>query len=557
MDSPGNSSDTSFWHDPFWVGKLLRDSGRISEEQLASAIASFRNNPAAGFAATLETLGLITAQGYSRILAEKANLPFVSQLDPVREIARTVSKARALQRLFLPTKQTGPVLTIAVADPVAYTTDDARIDFNKPNLRFAFVVAPRKDIQTAIESVWTETAAITNTDDYLSQLIFRAIERRASDIHFEPKAHSLNVRFRIDGSLTHDSYIPPTHSRAVVQAIKLAANLNISERRIPQDGQFSRAKGSNSYSFRVSSLPTTHGEKVVIRISDDNANLRPFAELGMSAEQIRHFGDMINMPTGMIVVTGPTGSGKTTLLYSAVDSIDSHGLNVSTVEDPVEYNLSAINQTQVNPDIGLTFASCLRSLLRQDPDVIVVGEIRDQETARIATQAALTGHLVMTTLHTNDAASAVTRLIDMGVDPFLVSSTVKGVLAQRLIRRVCSKCSAPHPHNAALCERFRMPAGTTFMQGKGCPECRNTGYHGRIGVFEVFPLHIRGDADEIRTKNNTIERIINGMGLRSNPTTENDLLSELLSRGHTTLRSDGIAKAAAGITTIEEVMAHL
>lgn len=545
-----------FYTDPFWLGKELLQSGRITEEQLASAQRAYRSTQGVPFAEVLEQLGLVTAQRAAGLLAVKFGLPFVVRLQPDRVLARTLPQARARARFTIPLRQDGRTLQLAVADPTVYTAANAREDFPQPHLAFSFHIAPRKDILSALDAVWTDEAPADNAEQYLTNIIWRAIEKRASDIHAEPKQNQLSIRFRVDGALIHEAYVSERNRAGVLQAIKIAARLDISERRLPQGGQFKRAKGSNSYSFRVSTIPTVYGEKAVIRIADDNSNLRSFAELGMDSDDIAKLETMLELPDGVIIVTGPTGAGKTTLLFSVLDQLDAHGLNIHTLEDPVEYHLPRINQTKIEPGIGLDFAAALRELLRQDPDVVLVGEIRDNETARITTQASLTGHLCFTTLHTNDAASSVTRLIDMGIEPFLVASTVKGVIAQRLLRRICPHCKAPHPQSDLLAERFNMP-GASFHTGTGCEHCRDTGYFGRVGIFEVFPLHEHGDREELRKRNLAVHRIITRMGSKTDPTTEQDLLQEMLDRGHRTLRADGLRKAATGLTTPEEVIATL
>lgn len=545
-----------FFTDPFWLGKELLQSGRITQEQFDSAQRAYRSAQGVAFSDVLEQLGLITAQRAAALLATKFGLPLVVRVQTERTLGRTIPQVRARNRAVIPLRQEGRTLHLAVADPAAYTAATAREDFTQANLSFSLHVAPRKDILNALDEVWAEEAPADNPEQYLQTLTWHAIEKRASDIHAEPKENTLNIRLRIDGKLIHHSYVAQRHRAGVLQAIKIAARLDISERRLPQGGQFKLSRGSNSFSFRVSTIPTIYGEKAVIRIADDNANLRTFAELGMEPDDIAKFERLVELPEGVIVVTGPTGAGKTTLLFSAIDRLDAHGLNIHAAEDPVEYHLPQINQTKVEPGIGLDFAAVLRELLRQDPDVIFVGEIRDQETAKITTQAALTGHLCFTTLHTNDAASSVTRLIDMGIEPFLVASTVKGVVAQRLLRRICPHCSAPHPQSDLLAERFDLP-GAKFRIGQGCVRCRHTGYLGRVGIFEVFPLHEHGDSDDLRAKNLVVHRIITRMGAKDTPTTEQDLLSEMLARGHRSLRADGLRKAAAGVTTPEEVLANL
>jgi type II secretory ATPase GspE/PulE/Tfp pilus assembly ATPase PilB-like protein len=552
----GTPTSAPFYTDPFWIGRDLHAAGKITEEQFESAQRTYRGTQGVPFADVLEQLGLITAQRAAAMLAAKFSLPLIIRIEPDRVLARSLPQIRARSRAVIPLRQVGRTLHLAVADPTAYTTSTAVGDFPQAGLSFSLHVAPRKDILSALEEVWTDEAPAENAEQFVQHLSWLAIEKRASDIHAEPKENTLNIRLRIDGKLIHHSFVSQKHRAGVLQAIKIAARLDISERRLPQGGQYKLRRGSHSYSFRVSTIPTIYGEKAVIRIADDNANLRSFAELGMDSPDIAKLEALLALPEGVIIVTGPTGAGKSTFLFSAIDRLDSHGLNIHTAEDPVEYNMPQINQTKIESPIGLDFAAVLRELMRQDPDVILVGEIRDLETAKITTQAALTGHLCFTTLHTNDAASSVTRLVDIGVEPFLVASTVKGVVALRLLRRICEACIEPHPQNDLLAERFGMP-DAKFKHGRGCSHCRDTGYYGRVGIFEVFPLHEHGDSDELRTRNLVVHRIIARMGAKDNPTTEQDLLTEMLARGHRSLRADGLRKAADGITTPEEVLLNL
>lgn len=555
MSDPAQTS-SPFWHDPFWSGKALLQAQRITPEQLDSAIQAYRKQPNRPFPETLIHLGLIKPLAFAQLVAERVNLPCMAKIDAVRAIARTISHTNARQVCAIPVRQDGPIVTVAVADPTHTTEDVIRgLLPPSPNLRLSIHVAPRQDILAAIEAAWTETHIIADTNAWLEKLLFSAIDRRASDIHFEPKANSLVVRLRIDGFLLHEQFVPESNVASVIQALKLAANLDIAERRMPQDGRFNRRRGSKTYSFRTSTCPCIFGENVTLRIAEEDTNLRSYAELGMCPEHIAAFEKLLAMPNGVVIFTGPTGAGKTTLLYSALEQMDTHELKVVTVEDPVEYTMPAINQSAVNAEIGLTFARFLRTLVRQDPNIIVVGEIRDTETAQITTQAALIGRLCLTTLHTNDGASSVTRLIDLGVEPFLVASTVKGVLAQRLLRRLCLKCRRPHAQSEQLAEHFNMP-GASFFEAVGCDDCRQTGYNGRIGIFEVFPLAESGDDETTRSRNVEVERLIARMGPGSS-ITERDLLQVMLNRGYTTLRRDGLQKAAQGLTTPEEVIVNL
>jgi general secretion pathway protein E len=369
-------------------------------------------------------------------------------------------------------------------------------------------------------------------------LIDEAVSSEASDIHVEPFEDTLRIRYRIDGVL-HDREAPPRRLQAALTSrIKLMAEMNIAERRLPQDGRIRVTAQQRRVDIRVSTVPTIHGESIVMRLLDRASAFLPFDALGFAPRIAEAFDTLIHRPHGILLVTGPTGSGKTTTLYAALDKINRADHKIITIEDPVEYQLKGVNQIPVRPKIGLSFASGLRHIVRQDPDVIMVGEIRDLETAEIAIQAALTGHLVFSTLHTNDAPGAVTRLQDMGCEPYLVSSVLDGVLAQRLLRRICSACRAPdHPDPADLLALGITDAtGVELVHGKGCPECRGTGYRGRTGIYELFRL-----TEDARS-----------LILRKVPTGE--LRRYAVAHGMRTLRDDGWAKVSAGVTTVSEVL---
>ncbi len=379
-------------------------------------------------------------------------------------------------------------------------------------------------------------------------LINRAVEQRASDIHIEPFENELKIRYRIDGVL-HDIDSPPRRQQAaIVSRVKIMAKLNIAERRLPQDGRIKLRTMGKEIDLRVSTLPTLYGESVVMRILDRSSIVLDLEQLGFPADTLALFESLITRPYGMILVTGPTGSGKTTTLYGALEKINSPDKKIITIEDPVEYQVSGVNQIHVKPQIGLTFANGLRSIVRQDPDVIMVGEIRDPETAEIAVQAALTGHLVFSTLHTNDAAGAVSRLLEMGVEDYLLASSLLGVLAQRLVRKVCSRCRAEVPHGEALfgigdmtraaTERFNTVAvnGAPIYRAAGCEECSGTGYRGRSGIYEFLLMNeaIR----ELILKHASADAIKNAA----------------VEKGMRTLRDDGWLKVREGVTTVAEVL---
>lgn len=383
------------------------------------------------------------------------------------------------------------------------------------------------------ESEAASQAPMVKLVDYVIQ---RAVQERASDIHFEPEENLLRVRFRIDGQL-HESYVfKKDLQSAVLTRLKIIAGLDIGEKRRPQDGRFLFRLESKQIDVRVSSLPSIHGENIVLRLLDKTSVSRDLSHLGMSGNILPAFREIIQHPHGIVLVTGPTGSGKSTTLYAALGEITTMEKNIVTVEDPVEYHMDLVRQTQVNPKIGLTFANGLRSILRQDPDIIFIGEIRDTETAEIAVQAALTGHLVLSTLHTNDACGAITRLEDMGIPPYLIASSVIGIMAQRLVRKICVKCKAEVKVPESVLKELGIEKKPVFYQGKGCDVCKQQGYHGRTSIHEYFRMsNAMRESVVKRADWETLYRIARQEGMQS-------------------LRESGIQKAQEGITTLEEVL---
>lgn len=374
----------------------------------------------------------------------------------------------------------------------------------------------------------------------VNNILSQAIKAKASDIHVEPYPDNFKVRYRVDGIL-YDLLKPPKWIQpALISRIKVMAKMNIAEKRLPQDGRMDVKVGHQDIDIRVSTIPTSHGERLVLRLLNKTASLMEMSELGLEPEKLGLIEALVKSPNGIILVTGPTGSGKTTTLYAVLSSINAPDINIITIEDPIEYQLEGISQIQVNPKIDLTFARGLRSIVRQDPDVILVGEIRDQETAEIAVQSALTGHLVFSTLHTNDSAGAITRLVDVGVEPYLISSSVLAVVAQRLVRVLCSHCKQPIAPDTDAFEGIGISMdqleGQTVCGPSGCDTCFNTGYRGRIGIFEIMVLD--SDLKNLILKTYDANRI----------------KAEALSKNMITLRMDGVAKVIKGITTIEEVL---
>ena len=374
----------------------------------------------------------------------------------------------------------------------------------------------------------------------VNKVLFDAVKIRASDIHIETYEKTVRVRYRLDGTLIEQTTLPYKLKGAVVSRLKIMANLDIAERRLPQDGRIKISVGMKKIDLRVSVLPTIYGEKVVMRILDQsNLNL-DMAKMGFSEKSLRDFQESLNSPFGMILVTGPTGSGKSTTLYSALSSVNTPDTNIMTAEDPVEYNLEGINQVAVNGDIGLTFAAALKSFLRQDPDIIMVGEIRDLETAQIATKAALTGHLVLSTLHTNDAPSTITRLADMGIEPFLIATSLRLVIAQRLVRRICKECKVEETltsEELRLLEISEQEAkGIKFYKGTGCTTCAQTGFKGRVAIHQVLPV-----TDAIRK-------------LIVDRATPDEIEKVSIAEGVLNLRMNALEKLKAGVTTAQEVI---
>jgi general secretion pathway protein E len=441
--------------------------------------------------------------------------------------------SRLLRRPVAPLLTTGAVVTAAINEAYQQRTGQAQdvintLDKNEV-LDEVQKLAGREDL--------LDNASRAPVIKLVNLMLFEAVKANASDIHVQPYEDRLMIRMRIDGVL-YDSYtLPKVVQEEIISRVKVMGRMNIAEKRLSQDGRATVQIGDRNIDLRIASLPTSYGERVVVRLLDKSARLYELGELGMDPFVLKQFEQLITIEHGLILVTGPTGSGKSTTLYSALNRINSKEKNILTLEDPIEYQLDGISQTQVSDKKGMTFASGLRSVLRQDPDVIMVGEIRDLETATMAIQSSLTGHLVFSTLHTNDAASAVTRLLDLGIEPYLVASSVVGVLAQRLVRRVCPSCAAPYRPHASEVEWLGVERAATLKmrQGPGCAVCRNTGYRGRLGTFELLSLD-----DDIR-------RLIQARA------TASEIKDAAIASGTRTLRDDGIAKILVGSTTISEV----
>jgi type II secretion system protein E len=559
------------------LDRALLDSTRLGEILVrARVITEDLRQEALGRAArerrrigeALVDMGAATAEDVLQALATQQDLPWLDAeaLPSTPPALKELSPRYLRQHLACPIAVEGATVTLATADP----TNPLLLDDLQQTVPLAFklCVAPAPAILEAIERAYGANTAIQKIvegmgssgrqpepeDDVnhlrdmafeapvvrlVNLLIEEALAAEASDIHIEPFEDSLRVRYRIDG-LLYDQEAPPRRLQAALTSrIKIMAELNIAERRLPQDGRIRvTAPGGRRVDIRVSTVPTIHGESIVMRLLDRSSVFLPFDRLGFSPASARVFETLIHQLHGIVLVTGPTGSGKTTTLYAALDKINRTDLKIITVEDPVEYQLKGVNQIPVRPKIGLSFAAGLRHIVRQDPDVIMVGEIRDLETAEIAIQAALTGHLVFSTLHTNDAPGAVTRLQDMGCEPYLLSSVLTGVLAQRLVRRICQACRAPdHPDPAELLALGITDATSVeLFRGKGCDECRGTGYRGRTGIYELFKI-----TDETRSL--IVQKVPGG-----------EIRRHAVEHGMVTLREDAWAKAGAALTTVAEIL---
>ncbi len=391
------------------------------------------------------------------------------------------------------------------------------------------------DVQPTMEDIG-KAAGEAPVIKLVNLLIMKALDEKASDIHIEPEEDILRIRNRVDGVMHESSRLPKKFHLAVASRVKIMSKLDIAETRKPQDGKIRLRIQDRELDIRVSTFPTMHGENIVMRLLEQSKVVLGLADLGFESDVMKRFDVLIRKPYGMILVTGPTGAGKTTTLYSAINTINTMEKNIITIEDPVEYQLSLVRQTQVNPKAGLTFANGLRSILRQDPDVILVGEIRDAETADVAVQAALTGHLVFSTIHTNDSAGAVARLVDMEVEPFLISSAVIGVLGQRLVRTICQKCKEPYKVDPDSAQKLGVKPEATFYRGKGCSTCKNTGHDRRVGIYELL----------------VVDELVRKLVIARAPASE--IKAQAVKAGMISMRADGIRKAEKGITTLEEVL---
>ena len=551
------------------LGEVLQKRGDLTADQLVQALEQQREHGGA-LSTHLVRLGFVSEEKLLAYLEREYRLPVVDplSLDIAREVLSIVPQTLVLKHHLIPTSLVRSTLTLAMADPsnlmaineVKFLTGyDVKVAVAAPTVIQQAIERyydSHTDFDEVLSKLGNEGLEVLHDEDEIdlqelerateeapvvrlvNALLTDAIRKRASDIHVEPYEKMLRVRLRIDGVLYEIMQPPLRLKNAITSRIKVMASLDIAERRLPQDGRIKmKLAGNKEMDFRVSVLPTMFGEKVVLRLLDKSNLQLDMTKLGFEEQALKHFKEAIYKPFGMVLVTGPTGSGKTTTLYSALAELNKVSTNISTAEDPIEFNLVGINQVQMHDEIGLNFAAALRAFLRQDPDVIMVGEIRDFETAEIGVKAALTGHLVLSTLHTNDAPSTVNRLLNMGVEPFLVASSVNLIMAQRLARVICPQCKEEQPLPAEAFADLGW-TGEPFVahRGVGCSSCNGTSYKGRVALYEVMPL-----TDEVR------EAILSGA-------TALDLKRTAMQSGMKTLRQSGLTKVAEGMTTIEEIM---
>jgi general secretion pathway protein E len=550
------------------LGEILVESG-LSAERLKKAL-DLQKKRGGRIGTLLLRLSFVTEADVLKALGLQLGLSFLPDLGEIdRDLAIKLPITYAKKAVVLPLRREDGTVIAATSEPLALSTvDDLGILYDAA---VSICLAPSDTILDAINRLHSEglnkaedtaqemeeddlsflaaeleepTDLLEATDDapiirLVNSLLSQAIRERASDIHIEPFEKEVVARFRIDGILYNILTIQKRFQASIASRVKIMSGLNIAEKRLPQDGGMRIKIGGKDVDIRVSIVPTAFGERIVLRLLYRESALLPLEQIGFSGDKLDRFNELIARPHGIILVTGPTGSGKTTTLYAALSKINSPDKNIITIEDPIEYQLKGIGQIQVNPKIQLTFAAGLRSVLRQDPDVILVGEIRDSETAEIAIQAALTGHLVFSTLHTNDSAGAVTRLLDMKIEPFLISSSVMAILAQRLVRVLCARCREPYPITSAEITELEIKAGeegATVYRAKGCEACFHTGYLGRKAIYELLLVD-----DEIRQ-------------LIMKNTDASTIKAAAMDRGMRTLRQDGAGKVLQGITSVEEVV---
>ncbi|WP_026563422.1 GspE/PulE family protein [Bacillus sp. UNC41MFS5] len=540
------------------LGDLLIEEGLITLEQLQATLDGKDASQKLGDA--LLQRGYLTEQQLVEVLQYQLGIPHVSlfQYPFDTNLFSLITKETAKRNLIIPLKRDGNKLFVAMANPMDFIViDDLRLS---TGFHIEPAIATKDDILRTINKYYDVDDGLDELLDALplndrdrnedvtdqnspivrlvNQILTNAVIHRASDIHIDPQETKVVVRYRIDGVLRNERILPRNMQSVLTARIKIMSNLDITEHRVPQDGRIKLNLDFHPVDLRVSTLPTVYGEKIVMRLLDMGSTLNDLNKLGFNSLNLKRFNEMIERPTGIVLITGPTGSGKSSTLYAALNKLNSEAVNIITVEDPVEYQLEGINQIQVNPNVGMTFAAGLRSILRQDPNIIMVGEIRDKETAEVAIRASLTGHLVLSTLHTNDSIGTVTRLIDMGVEPFLLASSLSGIVAQRLVRKVCRDCAEIQEPSKREFEIFakRGMKIDKITRGKGCSSCSMTGYKGRLALHEVLVIN-----DEMS------RAMMNGESFQK--------MKELANKNKTIfLLDDGLLKIKQGLTTTEEVL---
>ncbi len=548
------------------LGEILIEYGLINSEQLQEAL-DIQVNTREKLGNILLSLGYVSEPDLMAVLEYQTGIPYVNlartPIEP--EIAQLISQSLAMRHKVIPFGKRNTKLILAMADPKnVLAIDDVRIatgmditpvlaaesdlmmvirqylgvkeSLDKMIEDFGPVVENEEEEEEEEKAEISELAEAGPIVQLVNSIIAQAVANRASDVHVEPQEREVVVRYRVDGMLRKAMSSPKKTQASLISCLKIMSNMDIAEKRVPQDGRIAMKVEGREIDLRVNSLPTVHGEKIVIRILDKASSLRPIDSLGMQPRTLRTFRGLIKQPHGMLLITGPTGSGKTTALYSVLRELNCEETNIISVEDPVEYTLPGINQVNVNPKAGLTFASGLRAILRQDPDVVMIGEIRDNETVSIAIGAALTGHLVLSTLHTNSAAATITRLIDMGIEPYMISASITGVMAQHLVRKICPHCKQTYEVSTNLAKQLMLDKHATFYRGKGCGRCNNTGYKGRVAIQELLVF-----TQEVK------ELILAGASAA-------EIERAAIKAGMHSLKMDGIAKAKEGLTTLEEIM---
>ncbi|NLW12084.1 MAG: type II secretion system ATPase GspE [Clostridiaceae bacterium] len=545
------------------LGKLLIDSGIITDEQLTMALDQQRISKKR-LGEVLVDLNIVTERQILEVLEYQLKIPFfdLNKFEIDEECPLLINEAMARRHQILPVNRENNELIVAMTDPLnLQALDDVRI-FTGMSVKP--IMATQQDVLSSIDRFYSREDAEKAVEDFKKEIDFaqisesdnealsdvsnapvvrlvnsviqHAIRSRASDIHIEPFDKHLRIRFRVDGELLEIMKSAKAAHAAIVTRIKIMGKMDIAEKRVPQDGRVEMSLDGKDVDLRISILPTVYGEKIVIRLLGRSDLVMSKEQLGFSESNIVLFDGIIKSTNGIILVTGPTGSGKTTTLYAVLRELNKVNKNIITVEDPVEYRLEGINQVQVNTKAGLTFANGLRSILRQDPDIIMIGEIRDGETAQIAVRAAITGHLVLSTMHTNDSASTVSRLVDMGVEPYLVSSSVVGVTAQRLLRRICPECKISYQSDRAEMDVLRLREPITLYKGAGCSNCNHTGYRGRIAIHEI--MQVTSQIRDLIDKRASIDHIRN----------------VAVKQGSTSLRENSVELVRKGVTTIDELL---